>query len=248
MNAYLLSIDPGGLSGSAASASSPLYAKVNKGRPGLYKRGHLLSSHLYGPGNTTENLAPITDAANSDMSKGLEKIIHKHVFEDNEVIHLMVTTTYGNKPGRYIKAEGFLPIRLDFDLKKMTFNSDAAKAATTAAALDAAMKQPANWADADDIPVPYVKSEPPVDVLPSTELAKYLDWESKIDGKPDTAFELYDWSKKFKLGQLIIHQGLGKGFVLEVRESTVVIRFGKKSSDPDNPGATQDMQLAMNKK
>jgi hypothetical protein len=168
-----LSIRPGpGLAGSAASAYSPLYRAVNQ-REGTYVAGHLLSAHVFGPGNQFWNLAPITRSANGLMSSGVENRIHDLVFIENKVVHYKITASGSPRtPGPVIPAEGFLPRQLAFEVHTMKLNPSVESAAAgTPGGLDATRMQPQNWQDDASISIAPVPSLPPLNA-PLGELTK----------------------------------------------------------------------------
>ena len=202
------------------------------------------------------NLAPITYSANSLVSAGAEEKIHKQVFEENKVIHFLVKTEYGASAGPYIAAEGFLPVRLQFDIKTMKFDESVqAQAAKTEGGLEKAMALPENWVDDKSIKVDPVPSKPPLTVLPDTEVQKFLDWQKKVEGKPASAFKMYTPGKMFSPGEtfkkddLIRHSNpdLGDGFVLQVLENKISVRFGEKQTST-NLGVTKDLTLMVKTK
>ena len=160
-----LSIRPGtGLAGSVASAYSPLYRAVNQ-RAGTYVAGHLLSAHVFGPGNQFWNLAPITESANQRMASGVEDHIHNLVFVENKVVHFTITAHYPSSatPGPVIPAEGFLPRQLTYLVKTMKLKASVETAAAqTPGGLDAARIVPENWEDDTAIPFDPVPSTPPL--------------------------------------------------------------------------------------
>jgi len=160
-----LSIRPGtGLAGSVASAYSPLYRAVTQ-RAGTYVAGHLLSAHVFGPGNQFWNLAPITESANQRMASGVEDRIHNLVFVDNKVVHYTITAHYPSSatPGPVIPAEGFLPRQLTYLVKTMKLKASVETAAAqTPGGLDAARMVPENWEDDAAIPFDPVPSNPPL--------------------------------------------------------------------------------------
>lgn len=160
-----LSIRPGpGMAGSVASAYSPLYRAVNQ-RAGTYVAGHLLSAHVFGPGNQFWNLTPITESANRNMSSGVEERIHNLVFTENKVVHYKITALYPSSPtpGPVIAAEGFLPRQLSYVVKTMKLKPSVETAAgQTSGGLDAARLVPDNWEDDATIPVAPTPSNPPL--------------------------------------------------------------------------------------
>jgi hypothetical protein len=165
VEAMPLSINPGSLSGSAASAHSPLYDAVNNARPRIYEAGHLLSAHVYGPGTEFWNLTPITRSANRQMSTGAERGVHDLVFVDNRVVHYKITAHYPSSPtpGPVVPAEGFLPREITYIVKTMKLDpSVEATAAQTPGGLDAARRVPGNWVDDTAIPFDPVRSDPPL--------------------------------------------------------------------------------------
>jgi hypothetical protein len=159
-----LSIRPGsGMAGSAASAYSPLYQAVNQ--RGTYVAGHLLSAHVFGPGNTFWNLTPITQSANRSMSSGVEERIHSLVFVENKVVHFKATAHYpaNPTPGPVIPAEGFIPHQLTYLVKTMKLKpSVETAAAQTPGGLDAARLQPDNWEDDETVAFEPTPSTPPL--------------------------------------------------------------------------------------
>jgi len=110
MDAYPLSIDPGGLAGSKPFQETKLWTAVNQ-RPGEYVRGHLLNHHVHGPGEN-KNLVPITGSANTTMEKQAETIVKKAVIGDAQVIRFTVKTEGKQGARKYIPEEGDLPARL----------------------------------------------------------------------------------------------------------------------------------------
>lgn len=160
-----LTIRPGpGMAGSAASTYSPLYRAVNR-RAGTYVAGHLLSAHVFGPGNQFWNLTPITESANRNMSSGVEERIHNLVFTENKVVHYKITVLYPSSPtpGPVSAAEGFLPRQLSYVVKTMKLKpSVEAAAAQTPGGLDAARLVPDNWEDDATISVAPTPSNPPL--------------------------------------------------------------------------------------
>jgi len=74
----LTPIHPNGSSPSSGDMGNPLWGKVNKRKQGegvYYIKGHLLNDNLGGPGNTWDNLTPLTQAANSDHKNNFEKYV-----------------------------------------------------------------------------------------------------------------------------------------------------------------------------
>lgn len=74
----LTPIHPNGSSPSSGDMGNPLWSKVNKRKQGegvYYIKGHLLNDNLGGPGNTWDNLTPLTQAANSDHKNHFEKFV-----------------------------------------------------------------------------------------------------------------------------------------------------------------------------
>ncbi|HKG47255.1 MAG TPA: helix-hairpin-helix domain-containing protein [Pyrinomonadaceae bacterium] len=107
MEANPLTIDPGGLAGSAPHQETRLWKAVNQ-RANEYVRGHLLNHHVYGPGEN-RNLVPITRSANTTMEKQAEHVIKKAVIGNNQVVRFTVKTQ-GKQPARtHIPAESELP-------------------------------------------------------------------------------------------------------------------------------------------
>ena len=177
-----LSIRPGsGMAGSVASAYSPLYRAVTQ-RSGTYVAGHLLSAHVYGPGNQFWNLTPITESANTSMAAGVENRIHELVFSENKVVHYTITAHYPSSPapGPVIPAEGFLPHQLTYVVKTMKLKASVeAAAAQTPGGLDAARIVPDNWEDDATIPFAAVQSRPPLnDPIGQTSADRVLQFIS----------------------------------------------------------------------
>jgi hypothetical protein len=110
MEAYPLSLDPGGLAGSQPFDETKLWKAVNQ-RENEYIRGHLLNHHVHGPGEN-KNLVPITRSANSTMEKQGEHVIKKAVIGDNLVIRYTVKADGKQPPRKHIPAESELPARL----------------------------------------------------------------------------------------------------------------------------------------
>jgi phage-related protein len=177
-----LSIRPGsGMAGSVASAYSPLYRAVTQ-RSGAYVAGHLLSAHVYGPGNQFWNLTPITESANTSMAAGVENRIHELVFTENRVVHYTITAHYPSSPtpGPVIPAEGFLPSQLTYVVKTMKLKpSVETAAAQTPGGLDAARIVEDNWEDDAPIPFAPVPSRPPLnDPIGQTSADRVLQFIS----------------------------------------------------------------------
>ncbi len=118
-----LSIKPGALAGSDARYRSELFKSVEM--RGGYARGHLLGAHIFGPGDSNGgrwNLAPITEAANRNMTN-VENRIHSQIFNRNKVLWLKVTADYPRNPTidphRPIRAEHYLPTKFTYKLQTM---------------------------------------------------------------------------------------------------------------------------------
>ena len=114
MEAKILSINPGGHSGSSPQESSKLYNAV-KIRRGTYVRGHLLNHHLHGAG-IAENLVPITDDFNKEMERNFESPVKRLVLNDRKVVKYKVTAVWrdranhiGHPERTSIEAEKHLP-------------------------------------------------------------------------------------------------------------------------------------------
>jgi hypothetical protein len=70
-----------------------------EGGSSLFVRGHLLNDNLGGPGNTWNNLTPLTQNANNRASdshlNGFEKQVKKAVNDDGKQVNFTVTAGYG---------------------------------------------------------------------------------------------------------------------------------------------------------
>jgi hypothetical protein len=162
-----LTVHPGPLAGSEASAYSPLLLAVREQRPRAYAAGHLLGAHLYGPGHVPWNLAPITISANNLMTSRIENPLHGRIFNENQIIHYRVQVRYPSNPspGPQVAGEGFLPTQISFVVKTMKLKPEvAATAARTPGGIDRARAIAENWQDDESIPFEPIPSTPPLDV------------------------------------------------------------------------------------
>jgi len=110
MQANPLTIDPGGLAGSAPHQESKLWKAVNQ-RENEYVRGHLLNHHVYGPGEN-RNLVPITRSCNTTMEKQAETIIKQAVIGEGKVVRFTVKTDGKQGARKYIPQESDLPAQI----------------------------------------------------------------------------------------------------------------------------------------
>ncbi len=125
----LTPIHPNGSSPSSGDMGNPLWGKVSKRKQGegvYYIKGHLLNDNLGGPGNTWDNLTPLTQAANSDHKNQFEKFVKLAVngtegaysaptaaqaqARNLKTVNFVVTARYG-QPSRpadiaYLRAQG----------------------------------------------------------------------------------------------------------------------------------------------
>jgi hypothetical protein len=85
-----------------------------------YKRGHMLSEHIHGPG-TNDNLVPISTAFNSTMREGVEKAAKEAVNSQNKVVRFEAEAVdWGQFPGAFgFPDEKKLPNKFHFKLTKM---------------------------------------------------------------------------------------------------------------------------------
>ena len=122
MEMKLLSVSPGGMAGSAPTAFSKLYNAIKK-RKGAYVRGHLLNSHVHGPGINT-NLVPIDSTWNtSKMEPKVEDPLKRLVLNENEVVYYKAVAGYdkgdhiGQENRTHIPEEKYLPSHISFTLR-----------------------------------------------------------------------------------------------------------------------------------
>lgn len=110
MEANPLSIDPGGLAGSAPHQQSKLWLAVNQ-RQHEYIRGHLLNHHVYGPGEN-RNLVPITGSCNTTMEKQAEHVIKKAVIGEGKVVKFTAKAEGKQGARKHIPLESELPEKM----------------------------------------------------------------------------------------------------------------------------------------
>jgi hypothetical protein len=110
MEANPLTIDPGGLAGSAPHEESRLWKAVNQ-RQNEYVRGHLLNHHVYGPGEN-RNLVPITRSCNTTMESQAEHFLKHAVIGEGKVIRVTVKTEGKQSVRKHIPQEGELPAQV----------------------------------------------------------------------------------------------------------------------------------------
>nr|WP_320010955.1 DUF4157 domain-containing protein [uncultured Desulfobulbus sp.] len=112
--------------GDMGSAHWRKLSKRKQGQGVYYIKGHLLNDNLGGPGNTWNNLTPLTQAANSDHKNRFEKFVKLAVNgtegaytrptadqarqQDLKTVNFVVTARYG-RPARttdvaYLRAQG----------------------------------------------------------------------------------------------------------------------------------------------
>jgi phage-related protein len=125
----LTPIHPNGSSPSRGDMGNPLWSQVAKRKQGegvYYIKGHLLNDNLGGPGNTWDNLTPLTQAANSDHKNNFENPVKRAVngtegpytqptpteaqARQLKSVNFVVTARYG-QPSRtaditYLRAQG----------------------------------------------------------------------------------------------------------------------------------------------
>ena len=123
----LTPIHPNGSSPSRGDMGNPLWGKVSKRKQGegvYYIKGHLLNDNLGGPGNTWDNLTPLTQAANSDHKNRFEKFVKLTVngtegaystptalqARNLKTVNFIVTARYGQSSRAadiaYLRAQG----------------------------------------------------------------------------------------------------------------------------------------------
>ncbi|HEY3804440.1 MAG TPA: hypothetical protein VGL61_17610 [Kofleriaceae bacterium] len=73
-------------------------AKPSSGAGEPYIAGHLLNDHLGGPGNLSENLAPIPKKANAQMTEALEKPAKRIVNDERGWVRYEVAVTHAQDP------------------------------------------------------------------------------------------------------------------------------------------------------
>ena len=110
MEANPLTIDPGGLAGSAPHQESRLWKAVNQ-RENEYVRGHLLNHHVYGPGEN-RNLVPITRSCNTTMETQAEHLIKQAVIGEGKVVRFKVKTDGKQGARKHIPQESELPAQI----------------------------------------------------------------------------------------------------------------------------------------
>ena len=110
MVANPLTIDPGGLAGSAPHQESKLWKAVNQ-RENEYVRGHLLNHHVHGPGEN-RNLVPIARSANTTMETQAEHFIKKAVIGEGKVVRFTVKAEGKHGARKYIPQESELPLQI----------------------------------------------------------------------------------------------------------------------------------------
>jgi hypothetical protein len=85
--------------GSTPSDKPLIWEKAQRRKNHDYVRGHLLNENIGGPG-TAYNLSPITNDANKQHLKFVEKYVKKAVLDDNKVIRYRVEVKYNKHPSR----------------------------------------------------------------------------------------------------------------------------------------------------
>ena len=176
----LISIHPGGFSGSGASYRSPLYNAVSqrkKGGKSVYVQGHLLNHHLHGTGADPKNLTPIPSLDNGRMERTFETHAKRLVLEKNRVIYYGVQVIYGSRPPRnnVPKEEQYVATALVFTLKEMKLDSKQITKGMAPDAIDKLKSNPANWIEGKSYAVPALQIELPHDA--PTSLA---DWKADV--------------------------------------------------------------------
>lgn len=85
--------------GSGVSVKPPIMDKIPKTRGGtrLYVQGHLLNRLLGGPGNTIENLTPLTYEANGDHERNAESEVKSLVNDKNKAVKYVVKVHYPSR-------------------------------------------------------------------------------------------------------------------------------------------------------
>ena len=90
-----------GPTGSEATAgATPIFTVLEdrkalpKGTKAFYNKGHLLSQDAHGPGNTWENLTPMSESGNQLFERNIEKVIKKGI-RQGKVFKFTVKVVYG---------------------------------------------------------------------------------------------------------------------------------------------------------
>ena len=137
--------------GSRASFDSELTLKIKDvvkqktTKQAKLVRGHLINHELYGTGNESQNLAPITNTANTTMSATFEEKA-KELMHSNNIISLSVNVDYG-PPTDTVYGPSLLanklggeqiPTKINYNLQKLDFKSGVA-------ATDEAVNNAKNW-------------------------------------------------------------------------------------------------------
>lgn len=91
--AHLLSVHQGNSPGGSPPVEKSTWATVSNRHPS-FVRGHLLNKHLHGPG-TGNNLTPLTDTVNRQMSKHVEEPLKTEILDKNNVYFYEIEPTYG---------------------------------------------------------------------------------------------------------------------------------------------------------
>ncbi len=134
MVAEPLTVNPGGLAGSAPFAETPTWMAVKR-RVGKYIRGHLLNHHLHGAGKD-ENLVPISGSLNTWMSSNVEEKVKAAVLGHGKIVRYSVQFHFGTHAGtRKIPQELDLPTAVDLTAEEIENVNGAWKAKQTIAAI-----------------------------------------------------------------------------------------------------------------
>ena len=228
-----LTINPGSNAGSPPGHAGKLWSSVNR-REGAYKRGHLLSQQLFGPGSA-KNLVPITGSLNTWMEANVESKVKGAVLSQKRMVRFEVHVQFGGHNNRTnLPDEAQLPTAMSFSLTEYKHDGKAW-------VLDPKQLLPGS-ATSKRHELPENTSLKPAE-------DRYKAWQARVGGaKPP--IRQYDQRATYAIGEVLVHPTLGTGFVAKLGEGgKITVTFDAKAvGGPSAPVDTTDRVLVSGRK